>query len=119
MTFHTFRDWGDIRQDLKSLVEQNYALVPPLILSELIPLLSFEEISNKQFLELQAGVSSAYNWARKKVGHPYDDSKIQKGATPISKEHELQKTIFSSFLIVIVVYAIDFGIIFLLSKFVP
>lgn len=119
MTFHAFENWSDIRLHLKSLVEQNYALVPPLVLSELVPLLLLEEISNKQFLKLQAVISSAYNWARKEVGHSYDGSKIQKGAAPISKEREIRRLIFSSFLIVCMTYAISIGVIFLLLRFVP
>lgn len=94
LTFHVATDWGDIRGELKFLIEENYALVPPMVLSECVPLLPSMEISDGQFLKLKTVVASVYHWTRKEVGHSFDSSKIKKEFVPVKEAIQTVKTTF-------------------------
>lgn len=112
MTFHAAQDWSDIRFDLKYLIDTNYALVPPQILSECTPLLSSEEIADEQFHKLRTIVASFYNWTKREIGCPYDHSKLKKEYVPVDEMLEKMKILFA----VLVVFAtIFFAVLFLFN----
>lgn len=115
LTFGTAKDWATIRSGVMSLIEENYALTPPLVLSECFPLLSYEKISEEQFIKLRTVVSSIYNWTRREIGHSYDRSKIKKEFAPTNETVEKVELFYFAFVIFVTFFS---GILLWLS-FVP
>lgn len=95
LTFHDDNNWVSVCPLIRDLIDQHYALTPPLLLSKYQALASQDAPSETAVREFRTIVSSLYNWTRKKLGYPFDSSQIRKEFTPTHDQNQTIRGYFA------------------------
>ena len=79
---------------IRSILDANFALMPPVLVSALMPCCTELPLPDGRAEHAAIVTSSFYNWTRKSLKYPSDQSKIKMEYTPISERDILtQKAI--------------------------
>ena len=78
---------------IRTLTENCFEIIPPLLLTALEPFLANDTLPNASAKQLKPIVSSFYNWTRRSLGYPYNRRMIKANAVPHTERNSLIEAI--------------------------
>ncbi len=81
--------WPEQEKIILELFNGKQVLIPPVLAEEMQHVLSADDDERDEIMQNLYKITDAYaNWYRKKLGYPYDDSKIDKRYTATTARNE-------------------------------